>query len=168
MNPLHIRPKSVVIMDIDGCLLDSSKRLPLLLAGDRDAYDAAHHTDIPYPAGVAVYETLLQRYTCLFVTSRIESAREYTKTHINRHLRYLVPDSQLLMRPDGDRTPDAQLKPRLIAESGYELEHILLAVDDSDEMVAEWRRLGIECWQPRSTSTSYKIPLSDEEIKASK
>jgi len=148
--------RDLVILDIDGCLLDSDSRLPHLLAGDRETYDSLHPTDRTWPAGHAVYR-MFQRHpdvTVLFVTARQENARHYTMEQLNRALGSSSPVMpwQLLMRPTGCSDPDIILKPRLIEEAGWSLERILVVVEDSDATVAMWRSKGIECWQPRSST----------------
>lgn len=145
----------VVIFDIDGCLVDSDTRLPVLLDGNRPGWNALHHTDTAYPAGRTIYTLLIHSpgIHCVFVTSRQESSRDYTLAQLEQLLGVARTDIHLLMRPIGeDATDDVVLKPRLIEEAGYILDEILLVIEDRDQTVEMWRSKGIECWQPRSSS----------------
>ena len=155
--------RSIFVLDIDGCLIDSFDRLPHLLQGDRAKYDELHPTDKTIPAGVAMYRMLLCVHgveRCLFITSRSESGREYTLRQLEAALQ-LDLEYRVLMRPiDEDATPDTELKPRLLAEAGFSPNDVLLVVEDSATMNAHWRSLGITCWQtlpntePLSTQAS--------------
>lgn len=155
MTPVQItqHTKKLIILDIDGCAIDSDERLPHLIHhNDRPAYDAAHATDKTYPAGHFMYNLLVTHDDCtvLFVTGRRECAREYTLAQLNHALgsNVEIKDWQLLMRPLGcDDVHDTVLKPRMIEDAGYKLEDILLVIEDRDSTVAMWRERGITCWQ---------------------
>jgi hypothetical protein len=153
----------VVVLDIDGCLVDSFDRLPHLLAGDRAKYDELHPTDRSIPAGVVVYSALLKdpHLECVFITSRSESGREYTERQLMLALGVNVRASRLLMRPsDEDSTPDTELKPRLLAEAGFSPGDVLLVVEDSATMNAHWRSLGITCWQTLPNTEPLSVQAS--------
>lgn len=139
--------RSLLVFDIDGCLVDSFDRLPHLLQGDRETYDKLHPTDRVIPAGAAVYRTLILNHNCVFITSRSACAREYTLDQLTASLNLNRSDITLLMREVGCNETDVVLKPRLLAEAGYAPEDVLLVVEDSATMNAHWRSLGITCWQ---------------------
>jgi hypothetical protein len=140
--------KKVIVLDIDGCLVDSFDRLPHLLQGDRDAYDALHPTDRTIPAGAEIYKLLcMSDHEILFITSRSDCARTYTENQLMQALGPAVMATKLLMRPAGCDEPDVILKPRLLEEAGYRPEDVLLVVEDSAVMNEYWRSLGITCWQ---------------------
>lgn len=149
--------KNLIILDIDGCVVDSEARLPLLfvdgvVSPDRKVYDDAHPTDKTIPAGQHVYKLLnaFSECTVLFVTGRSEVTREYTMAQLNHALgeHPAVEERHLLMRPLGcENEHDTVLKPRLIEEAGYSLDQILLVIEDRDSTVAMWRERGITCWQ---------------------
>ena len=144
--PAHNR--SVIVFDIDGCLVDSFDRLPHLLKGDRETYDKLHPTDRVIPAGAAVYRTLLMNHHCIFITSRSACAREYTMAQLAAALPGISLDGVvLLMRPIDCEETDVVLKPRLLVEAGYTPDEVLLVIEDSAIMNAHWRSLGITCWQ---------------------
>lgn len=156
--------KRVVVFDIDGCLIDSFDRLPHLLQGDRQTYDALHPTDRTIPAGVVVYQALLKDpyLDCVFITSRSECARAYTEQQLMLALGASVMASPMLMRPVGENsTPDTELKPRLLAEAGYTPDDVLLVVEDSASMTAHWRSLGVTVWQTLPDATKAWQPIPD-------
>ncbi len=146
--------KSLVILDIDGCVVDSDHRLPHLLAGDRETYNKLHPQDTAMHAGRYIYTLLKSFGHCdiLFVTGRREDAREFTLAQLNAVLGSEVEDWQLLMRPIGDERHDTELKPWLIEEAGWSLDKILMVIEDRDSTVAMWRERGITCWQTQPGS----------------
>ena len=150
--------KNLIILDIDGCVIDSDGRLHHLIeSNDRAAYDAAHPTDFTIPAGAFVYKMFQDMHanspthTVLFVTGRRECAREYTLAQLNAAIGadHPVESYQLLMRPldAGFEVHDIILKPKAIEDAGYSLDRILLVVEDRNTTVSMWRERGITCWQ---------------------
>jgi hypothetical protein len=160
MDPVQItqHKKDLIILDIDGCLVDSDGRLPKLIHDkDRAAYDAAHHTDFTIPAGHLIYMLLQNLHAVdtgrcvLYVTGRRECAREYTLAQLNHVLGKEKPVEswQLLMRPldAAFDMHDTVLKPQVIEAAGYSLDRILLVIEDRNSTVAMWRERGITCYQ---------------------
>lgn len=146
--------QNLIILDIDGCLVDSEHRLPHLFKNDLDAYHAAHREDTPIPQGVFLYRALVAHPTfhCLFVTGRMESARQYTLDQINWLLEPKQP-VELLMRPDGmtsKQMHDTELKPWLIEQAGYSLDQIFMVFEDRNCIVDMWRKRGITCYQTQN------------------
>jgi len=152
--------KNLIVLDIDGCVIDSEDRLPHFLNGDRKTYDELYHTDKTIPAGYLVYSMFLDMIRenpaliCLFVTGRSELCREYTLKQLSDLFGSSTVDkSMLLMRPLGaEKEHDTVLKPRLVEEAGYSLDQILLVVEDRDSTVAMWRERGVTCWQTQPGS----------------
>lgn len=172
MNHVQIvkHRRTLIVLDIDGCLVDSFDRLPHLLQGDRATYDNLYHTDKVIPAGYLVYSMFLDTAVdnpamkCLFITSRSECARGYTTNQLQAlfGLDFPVDQRTLLMRPVGENnTPDAELKPRLLAEAGYTPDDVLLVVEDSASMTAHWRSLGVTVWQTLPDATKAWQPIPD-------
>jgi hypothetical protein len=146
--------KNLIILDIDGCLVNSEHRLQHLLDGDRETYNRLHPQDTAIPAGRYIYTLLKSFGHCdlLFVTGRQEDAREFTLAQLSAALGSEVEDWQLLMRPVGDDRHDTILKPWLIEEAGWSLDKILMAIDDRDSIVQMWRDRGVTCWQTQPGS----------------
>jgi hypothetical protein len=139
--------KKFLILDIDGCLIDSDHRLGQYLSGDMQAYHDLHVHDTYIEQGVAVYRALmdLPNMVTYFVTAREELARNYTITQLER---VISKPFKLLMRPTLDSTHATILKPRLVSEAGIAFEDIFMAVEDQNSMVKRWRELGVVCYQP--------------------
>lgn len=144
--------KNIIVCDIDGCCIESSERLPFFLAGDLDSYHENHALDKPLIQGVEIYRMFLANplFRVLFVTARCEDARDYTLMQLQDFISPAITNDQLLMRPRGvyrDVLPDHAMKPKLLEEKGYKLDEVFMAFDDMRKTVAEWRSLGIVCYQ---------------------
>lgn len=157
--------QNVVVLDIDGCIIDSSARLPLLIAGDRDAYNAAHGTDTTIPHGVALYKALMANHEAVFVTSRREDSRAYTIAQLEMAMGDTEHPFQLLMRPTNmEGVADEVFKPWILKEHGIFLSEIVMAVDDRQSMVTAWRALGVPCIQPVADNGMH-LPATTFEIE---
>lgn len=148
-------PFKLVIADIDGCLINNEHRVPHLLNGDIKTYHSLWEQDTVIEQGRLIYSMLLNdpETIFLFITGRNEGCREYTKVQIKSALNLDVEEDQLRMRPNGlsgHVCHDAQLKPMLLRQAGFDLHDVFIAVDDRDSVVQAWRDLGIKCWQPQA------------------
>jgi hypothetical protein len=56
-------------------------------------------------------------------------------------------DTNLLMRPRGDRRDDPTVKPELLVARGIVPENTAFILEDRNRMVKRWRELGFTCWQ---------------------
>lgn len=144
--------RKVVVADIDGCCVDCSARLHHILLDNFDAYHAAHPTDRRIPQGCVIYKMFQDNpnFDLVFITSRDESAREYTLDQLHRWVSRDIKDSQLLMRPLKEYssiTPDTIMKPRLLREAGHTLEDVFIVFEDLQSMVDHWRSLGLTVYQ---------------------
>ena len=114
----------VVICDIDGCIADSRWR-----------DDRAYHQlsgDKPVETVIKIVNLLASEpcyNTVILVTGRPNACRMATIGWLNSHD---VRWDHLLMRPDGDRTPTADLKLKLMKEVSSWTEAILIIEDRSD------------------------------------
>lgn len=158
--------KNVVVFDIDGCLMDNSKRLPFYTAGRFDEYMRAWHLDTPIEQGVVICRSFLKspKYRVLFCTSRSESQRSSTMEQIQRHVGredIVIKPSQVLMRPDNTRddsytgptqgmriVPDTELKPLLLKKAGIPSTDIFFVYEDRKKIVDMWRAMGVMVLQP--------------------
>ena len=144
--------KKLVVADIDGCCISVERRLHHWLNNDVDAFAAAWHTDEPIPAGVAMYQLLLDdpQFHVLFVTARWEKWRWHTLATLWRHVCPYIKSSQLLMRPDhmpGIVGPmPSAFKPWLLEAHGYKVSDVFLAFDDSQSIIDGWRALGVTAY----------------------
>jgi hypothetical protein len=88
---------------------------------------------------------LLQYFTSLeihILSGRSNIAREKTIAWLNFHG---INFSRLLMREDGDYTPDEELKKQWLLE--YNKEDILLVIDDRQKVVDMWKAEGLTVFQ---------------------
>ena len=78
-------------------------------------------------------------------SGRSEVVRDKTTAWLNNFGIFISVD-HLLMRPEGDFTPDEALKETWLQEIGGP-ERVFCVFDDRDKVVAMWRRHGITCFQ---------------------
>ena len=163
------------IFDIDGTLMNIDHRRHYVEGDKKDwksFVDAIEHDTINSP----VVETMLllaenassHRCNFYFLTGRNESQREITQDQIqgfsfnedNFHRIYGIKDDIyriyncweeiLLMRPDGDYRPDAELKSelfdKLVDIHGFDTEDTII-FDDRQSVVDMWRARGLTCFQ---------------------
>lgn len=147
--------KRWIVVDLDGTLCDCSHRVHWAQAKQWDEFHAGIpedkcNEDVANMVSLAAYS-----YEVLVCTGRNEAHRKATEDWLTRHgLGAVVTD--MLMRPDDDRSPDHELKIRLVSDyfGGIEkaLNSVLLVLDDRDKVVEAWRDAGFKCWQVQQGS----------------
>lgn len=144
--------KNWIVLDLDGTICDCSHRVHWAQAKQWDEFHAGIPDDKPYEDAMAFIDAISydNNYNMLVCTGRDEQHRAATE----RWFRQEGIDKYfeaLLMRPDGDRSPDHELKLKLVDEyfgSREEaLRQVLLVLDDRDKVVEAWRNAGFRCWQ---------------------
>lgn len=148
--------KRYLIVDLDGTLCDCSHRVHWAQAKEWEQFDAGIPED-------KVNSTI--RWICqmaqengvgvIICTGRGEKNRNATLSWLKANDCSSFSDV-ILMRPEGDRTPDHQLKLQLVydhfgSESAAK-EQVLCALDDRDRVVEAWRNAGFQCWQVQAGS----------------
>ena len=136
--------RDVIVFDVDGTLIDTD---PIAhLWGDWDAFHAASF-DCPERVGMV---DLARRWQGLGRSVIVTGKSDRFRWKLNNWLsiRGLIPDA-VLMRPDGNFQPDAELKVTLMIEEFGPTwkERVVVAIDDRDKMVDAWRAEGITCLQ---------------------
>lgn len=139
--------KMFVICDLDGTLADISHRRQFAESGDFPSFehplnveqDKLNHRlctllDILVKNGHKVY---------LF-SGRTDAVRDTTEKWLEDNE---VLYHKLYMRKAGDSRDDVIVKREMLQESGLNLDDILCVFDDRNKVVAEWRRLGLLCFQ---------------------
>lgn len=152
-NPLYI-------FDLDGTLADISHRRHLVENGNRewDAFYAACVDDKPNVNVIQLFNTLandIDGYENwaneLWVWSGRSSVVRYeSNLWLGKYTGFSKGSSitEFRMRPDGDFTPDDQLKEKWLNEmSPKDRERLVLVVDDRKKVVDMWRRNGVTCLQ---------------------
>ena len=147
--------KHWIVVDLDGTLCDCSHRVHWAQAKQWDEFHAGIPEDKPHDDVVTLVSLASRNYEVLICTGRNEAHRKATTEWLKRHgLAEVVTD--ILMRPDNDRSPDHELKLRLVYDffGGRDnaLNSVLLVLDDRDKVVEAWRDAGFKCWQVQQGS----------------
>ena len=138
-----------IICDIDGTLSDCSHRLHFLENKDWESFFAAAPQDTLNQWCFGLLENLQGQYHIVFVTGRPERTRSQTEQWMIDHE---VPYYHIYMRPDflpngkPDHRQDFEVK-RELYERYLKDKDIAFVIDDRNQVVDEWRRLGLVCLQ---------------------
>lgn len=145
----------LVLMDIDGCCINSDERWSMLSDNEveYEHYKTLHHIDKPILAGCVIYSLLLNhsKLCCVFLTSRSEDQREQTEAQLRLLFGHNV-DFMLWMKPMGNTDPCMEYKLWMLEQNGYRPEQVVLAFDDRPSVVEAYRAVGITAYQ---TATGY-------------
>ena len=132
------RKTPAVILDMDGTLAIITDRSPYATRG--------LSKDRPNAPVIAVVQALAGAgYDIVVVSGRVESTRAQTEAWLDRHLG--VPYVGPLFRADGDERKDAVVKREMYEREIEPTYDVLCALDDRDQTVAMWRKLGLTCLQ---------------------
>lgn len=135
-----------VIFDLDGTLADVSHREHFVQrpVGEKDweSFHAASVNDIPKYGILRTYQALQATGHYLEIwTGRDEKHRAATIKWLAEHG---IHKPKLKMRPDGDHTPDDEMKSAWLDELNLPVQ---LIFEDRARVVAMWRKRGILCAQ---------------------
>ena len=166
-----------IIFDIDGTLMDIEHRRHFVSGSKKDwkSFVANIKYDIPNePVASVMCDLNIDNNAIFFLTGRSEAQRELTINQIERcgyeHQNQCVDlrpkddyerlyysgghyDQILLMRPDDDYRPDAELKSELFTKLDlvYSDTKIIsdttIIFDDRQSVVDMWRARGLTCFQ---------------------
>jgi len=147
MNNFYRTDQKYLLLDIDGCLINSAHRDGAFLSGNMDVYHDLHVNDTYIPQGVEVYNALMSIpfLKTYFVTARGEEARDYTEKQLEK---VITKPYKLLMRPVLDRRKTIELKPEMVIKARIPFSDIFMVIEDQNSMVKKWRELGVVCYQP--------------------
>lgn len=131
------------LVDLDGTLA---------LLNGRNPYDeSCVGQDLPNRPVIEVAEALIERgMTPIYMSGRTEACREATEEWLREHLRPMaIHDGglRLYMRPVGDTRPDHVVKLELFDRYVRHQWNVRFAIDDRNQVVTLWRRLGLVCFQ---------------------
>ena len=143
--------KKLVVVDLDGTLTCMDHRMHLILGGNpnwslfykQSAYDTPR-TDV-----IETVNLLKNKGTdILILTGRSDEVENETREWLHDNGVYY---DYLIMRRDGDKTPDIILKKenldKYLAEQGYTKKDVLCMFEDRDRVVDMWRNEGYTCFQ---------------------
>jgi len=144
---------STVIFDLDGTLANIDHRRHFVEGNHKnfDVFFKACVHDSPNPMVIDLfnyYHTVCM-YRVLILSGRSDIVRDETIDWLSRHttMHKSIISKNLLMRSDGDYTPDVELKKSWVDLYQLSPENVKLVVDDRQKVVDMWRSLGFECWQ---------------------
>jgi len=145
----------IIVIDLDGTLCDCEHRQIHAQNAEWDKFHEGLVHDLPNSDVVAFLDIIrnchgkmVQVVAC---TGRNEAFRKLT---LDWFFQYDIHIDVLLMRPDGDFTPDHELKPIMLqnflgGEKSEVLDKVKMVLDDRDKVVDAWREYGLSCWQVR-------------------
>lgn len=143
MRPPPPPHRKFAVFDLDGCISDDSRRLPLIRPDhDFDKYDK-YHEDMeadPLVNLKALNGAVERGNGLLFVTARPEKYRNATESWLRS---FGIAASHLLMRPNGDMRGSPQLKCELVEAwlSDNRDAMITEAYDDRLDILAAYHEL---------------------------
>lgn len=140
--------KDIVVVDVDGTLTTLGDRLRCIESKPKD-YEEFYRRcgeDRPVVEVIRLVNQLSMHYRIIVCTGRPESCRDatemwFTDNDLSCH------GMLMLMRPDGDDRPDTVVKPEILSAAIGSLERVAFVLDDRGPMVAQWRDLGLLCFQ---------------------
>jgi hypothetical protein len=142
----------MIIFDLDGTLaLIEHRRHHVGKHKNWPAFYAACVRDQPHTAVITIFIALWQQGHDIQIWSgRSDIVRSETIVWLAKHtgMNPSEINDRLVMRRDGDYTPDEQLKERWLDElEPLQRARIEMVFDDRDKVVAMWRRRGLTCLQ---------------------
>jgi hypothetical protein len=159
----EVRPLAIV--DIDGVVADVRHRLHYLQSRPKnwDGFFAAAPSDSPHPEGVQLVTRLSVDHEIVFLTGRPERLRGQTVAWLEAHG---IGGHRLVMRPDGDHRPAAQVKRDLLLTVAGGRK-VGVVVDDDEIVLAALADAGYPTlparWEQRLPEDSRAL-LDAEEV----
>lgn len=143
--------RRLYIFDIDGTLANIEHRLHFIKKDPPD-WDAFHDACVDDEPIGPVIETLLglrlSGAEIWFFSGRSDRVRNQTMLWLRAHVFPEIQEYHLVMRPDGDYTPDDKLKRRFYDNMlKNDRERLVGVFDDRDRVVAMWRSIPVLCFQ---------------------
>lgn len=146
--------KPLYIYDLDGTLALTHHRQHILDDKTRPdrwkAFFAACVNDAPNTSVLETMQHLLFFADVWIWSGRSSDVRQQTIEWLANHSCLMTHDIDkiLLMRDEGDFTPDEELKESWLHNLSHVDRRRLVAVfDDRDKVVAMWRKNGVPCFQ---------------------
>lgn len=138
--------RDIVIFDLDGTIADIEHRQHYVQGKKKKWRDffAACIDDKPHEAVVIILQALYPLFQIYIVSGRSDEVRTETEEWLALNE---VPHHTLIMRNQGDHTPDNVLKISWVTEGLIPKDRILCVFDDRDKVVKMWRDAGITCFQ---------------------
>ena len=143
------------IVDIDGTVALIDHRLHYLdniddLARWDKFYNECHNDEPNLPVINTINLLLQSGADIWFFTGRKESIRVKTVNYLTKYINIQPNDLEdtLLMRPEGNRTPDNELKLFWYSNMlDYDKSRLQAVFEDRDRVVGMWRENNVACFQ---------------------
>jgi beta-phosphoglucomutase-like phosphatase (HAD superfamily) len=130
----------IVIADIDNTISSSWWREYLIDSKGWDAFHREGELDEPIPEMVELINALAVKHRVICLTGRPERWRGLTLGWLIRHG---VEFHDLLMRPNDNYYPAAEVKLELARQHLGDLQKVSLVLEDTEAVAAAWRAEGI-------------------------
>ncbi len=101
-------------------------------------------SDIVWDIWAGSHERKDDGYTVIVMSGRDESCRSETTQWLDLHG---IPWNRLFMRPEKDMRPDNLIKAELFDKYVRDNYDVKFVLDDRDQVVEMWRRMGLKCLQ---------------------
>jgi hypothetical protein len=148
--------KPLYIFDLDGTIALIEHRRHLVEGRETTHSDwknfyAACDQDMPNLPVIATMESLRKTGADIWIFSgRSDEVREKSVMWLEKHTSFRAHELHdiLMMRQEGDFTPDDLLKGKWLEEMLIsDKQRLVASFDDRDRVVAMWRAAGIPCFQ---------------------
>lgn len=140
------RQKQIVIFDLDGTLALIEHRKHLVEGRKkkkwREFFAACVADSVNHPVAEMARVLREAGYQIVIFSGRSDEVRQETEKWLAENG---ITYDLLLMRPEGDFSPDDQLKLKWLER--LDKERVLCIFDDRDKVVRMWRRQGLTCFQ---------------------
>lgn len=143
--------KPLYIFDLDGTLALTEHRAHLVRCENPNwkAFFAACVDDQPNIPVINTLHALLNSGAEVQIwTGRSSEVMAQTQQWLMNHIGDAAEDVQLLMRLEGDYTPDEKLKALWFDElRDFDKRRLVAVFDDRQKVVDMWRSMGVACFQ---------------------
>ena len=143
--------KPLYIFDLDGTLALTEHRAHLVRCENPNwkAFFAACVDDQPNIPVINTLHALLNSGAEIQIwTGRSSEVMAQTQQWLMNHIGDAAEDVQLLMRIEGDYTPDEKLKSLWFDElRDFDKRRLVAVFDDRQKVVDMWRSMGVACFQ---------------------
>lgn len=137
--------KDIVIVDLDGTIALIEHRRHFVEDGNKqwdEFYDACDQDEPNLPV-ILILQRMKRGHPIYIFSGRSEAVRAKTLDWLYSHR---VPWDFLFMRPEGDFTPDEELKKGWLERERIK-DRVLMVIDDRQKVVDMWRGMGLTCFQ---------------------
>ncbi len=139
--------RDIAVFDLDGTLALIDHRRHLISNGNRqwDEFYRACVDDLPNWPVIRFVELMAKNNLDVFIASgRSDLVLQETLEWLSKHG---IEWDKLVMRKQGDSTPDDELKLSWLNDGTIPKERVKIVFDDRDKVVKMWRGQGLTCLQ---------------------